>query len=187
MYPGDYDDLTDSMLVELWLKKYPNDREKVKLNEIQEVNKNSQAAVNQNENKKNLNSNFWIFLIIGVVVISIIAKNSGGSNYNNNKSQYSTSSSQYSQPQSNSTAPSDTVAEKLENTLNTVGRVLDAFADASKSNEWVNSSRAYTCSKCNKTIQLNGLFKESTNEFKPTEDFPESSFFGCTHNWKTLK
>jgi len=28
-YPGDYDDLSDTKLVELWLKKYPNDKEKI--------------------------------------------------------------------------------------------------------------------------------------------------------------
>lgn len=29
LYPGDYDDLSDEKLVELWLKKYPNDKEKI--------------------------------------------------------------------------------------------------------------------------------------------------------------
>lgn len=29
LYPGDYDDLSAEKLVELWLKKYPNDREKI--------------------------------------------------------------------------------------------------------------------------------------------------------------
>ena len=26
LYPGDYDDLSDTELVSLWLKKYPNDK-----------------------------------------------------------------------------------------------------------------------------------------------------------------
>lgn len=34
IYPRDYDDLTDEKLVELWLKKYPNDKEKVDLDQI---------------------------------------------------------------------------------------------------------------------------------------------------------
>ena len=29
LYPGDYDDLSDKKLVELWLKKYPNDINKI--------------------------------------------------------------------------------------------------------------------------------------------------------------
>lgn len=32
LYPGDYDDLNDTNLVELWLKKYPNDINKIKIN-----------------------------------------------------------------------------------------------------------------------------------------------------------
>lgn len=31
LYPGDYDDLSDNKLVELWLKKYPKDIEKINL------------------------------------------------------------------------------------------------------------------------------------------------------------
>ena len=31
LYPGDYDDLTDGKLVELWLKKHPKDIDKVDL------------------------------------------------------------------------------------------------------------------------------------------------------------
>lgn len=34
LYPGDYDDLSDNKLVELWLKKYPNDINKVDINQI---------------------------------------------------------------------------------------------------------------------------------------------------------
>ena len=32
MYPGDYNDLSDQALVNLWLKKYPNDRDKIDFN-----------------------------------------------------------------------------------------------------------------------------------------------------------
>jgi hypothetical protein len=38
LYPGDYDDLTDSKLVELWLKKYPKDIDKVDLNKKETIN-----------------------------------------------------------------------------------------------------------------------------------------------------
>lgn len=34
IYPKDYDDLTDEKLVELWLRKYPNDISKVNMNEV---------------------------------------------------------------------------------------------------------------------------------------------------------
>lgn len=33
LYPNDYDDLSDAKLVELWMKKYPNDKEKIKKEE----------------------------------------------------------------------------------------------------------------------------------------------------------
>ena len=61
LYPGDYDDLTDEKLVELWLKKYPNDREKI------EFSSNSDNDVEENHS--------WIKTIFnslfGVVVIWI--------------------------------------------------------------------------------------------------------------------
>jgi hypothetical protein len=38
LYPGDYDDLTDSKLVELWLKKYPKDIDKVDLKKKETIN-----------------------------------------------------------------------------------------------------------------------------------------------------
>lgn len=34
MYPGDYDDLSDEKLVKLWLRKYPDDIEKIQLKSI---------------------------------------------------------------------------------------------------------------------------------------------------------
>jgi len=36
LYPGDYDDLSDQKLVDLWLKKYPKDREKIIFSESKE-------------------------------------------------------------------------------------------------------------------------------------------------------
>ena len=40
-YPGDYDDLMDDELVELWLRKYPEDRNKIKSNSNQEMASNN--------------------------------------------------------------------------------------------------------------------------------------------------
>ena len=38
LYPGDYDDLSDEKLTKLWLKKHPNDIDKVDLNKTESVN-----------------------------------------------------------------------------------------------------------------------------------------------------
>ncbi len=40
-FPGDYDDLIDEELVELWLRKYPEDRNKIKTNSNQEMASNN--------------------------------------------------------------------------------------------------------------------------------------------------
>jgi hypothetical protein len=40
-FPGDYDDLMDDELVELWLRKYPEDRNKIKTNSNQEMASNN--------------------------------------------------------------------------------------------------------------------------------------------------
>ncbi|MHA8092243.1 TM2 domain-containing protein [Aquirufa regiilacus] len=40
-YPGDYDDLMDDELVELWLRKYPEDGNKIKSNSNQEMASNN--------------------------------------------------------------------------------------------------------------------------------------------------
>ncbi len=56
LYPGDYDDLTDEKLVELWLKKYPNDIEKI------DFNKGGKEKVQTTEPSNTTSSNFWGFL-----------------------------------------------------------------------------------------------------------------------------
>jgi hypothetical protein len=108
------------------------------------------------------------------------------SRFNSNSNNSPQPQQQYSRPQPQSSSATDSATVQLDNTLNNVGRIVDAIINASKSSDWVNSLRAYNCTKCNKTVQLNGLYKESTNEFKPTETFPESSIFGCTHHWVKL-
>jgi hypothetical protein len=57
-YPGSYDDLSDDKLIELWLNKYPNDKEHI----IEETN----------------NGNSWLFYLI---IIALIA---GGVYFYNN-------------------------------------------------------------------------------------------------------
>jgi len=44
LYPGDYEDLPDDKLVELWLRKHPNDRGKVDFTEEPEIKSKSRAA-----------------------------------------------------------------------------------------------------------------------------------------------
>ena len=60
LYPGDYDDLSDSKLIELWLKKYPNDINKVDLNQ-------SKVPV------KRKNYTGYVLIII-LLVLAIITK-----------------------------------------------------------------------------------------------------------------
>ncbi len=72
-YPGEYDDLNDEVLVSLWLKKYPEDKGKL---EIYEVDNSTYAA-----EESNSDSNFW-FYVLAVVAVGIgvfFASNSNSS------------------------------------------------------------------------------------------------------------
>ncbi|MBN8837690.1 MAG: hypothetical protein J0I09_10540 [Sphingobacteriia bacterium] len=66
-YPGDYDDLTDAKLVELWLKKYPNDKNKVALNSVA-------SAIPEKKENNNNNSSKYIKYIIIVIILFIAFK-----------------------------------------------------------------------------------------------------------------
>lgn len=72
-YPNDYDDLSDKELVNLWLKKYPKDKNKVNLNSHEE----SKISLKPNGSKsvfsfKNIfKLIFWIgFISIGINVMT---------------------------------------------------------------------------------------------------------------------
>lgn len=60
LYPSDYDDLTDENLVELWIKKFPNDREKIEFSQNHR-NQNAESHVSFGFVKYL----FWIGLIVG--------------------------------------------------------------------------------------------------------------------------
>jgi hypothetical protein len=62
LYPGDYDDLSDEKLVELWLKKYPKDIDKVELKK--ENNTDNDSIIS----KKRITR----FIIKTVIVITIL-------------------------------------------------------------------------------------------------------------------
>jgi hypothetical protein len=64
LYPGDYDDLSDNKLVELWLKKYPNDVEKINLY------KNEKESPIIYPKSKLGGRIFKTVMVLGVVIIS---------------------------------------------------------------------------------------------------------------------
>jgi hypothetical protein len=63
LYPGDYDDLSDEKLVKLWLKKYPNDSDKVSLNISQNYPNQSSASYKSSSFPYGI----LIILIIGIL------------------------------------------------------------------------------------------------------------------------
>ena len=65
MYPGDYDDLSNSNLVELWLRKYPNDRSKI------EFGTSQSSPVNPVSNSSSSSFSGWIFFIIIGIVLAL--------------------------------------------------------------------------------------------------------------------
>ena len=71
IYPGDYDDLTDSKLIELWLKKYPADKEKIEFNTYSSGN-GSGKFIN-------------LILNIGLVLFGMIIVGIGIAYFNNPK------------------------------------------------------------------------------------------------------
>jgi hypothetical protein len=62
-YPGAYDDLTDSQLVNLWLEKYPKDKHF--------INKDDDDDDNEYEDNKSNASNTgsWALIIISIIVL----------------------------------------------------------------------------------------------------------------------
>lgn len=60
LYPGDYNDLTDSELVKLWVKKYPNDIDKIEINKT--------TIIREKESSSESFSFGWIFILIFLVI-----------------------------------------------------------------------------------------------------------------------
>lgn len=70
-YPNDYDDLSDEKLVELWLKKYPEDWSKITFNKtptpLQNINHTSQ---HKNQRSKSSSIVWWIAFVMIVIVLA---------------------------------------------------------------------------------------------------------------------
>lgn len=72
MYPGDYDDLSDGKLVDLWLQKYPSDREKINFNTNDKI---------KSENSEKSTTSFLPVMWISVIAVLIfLVKNFVNSN-----------------------------------------------------------------------------------------------------------
>jgi hypothetical protein len=64
-YPGSYDDLSDNKLIELWFKKFPNDRNKI-------TNPYNNIELSSNENiLKEISS--YLFKWIGIIICFLCA------------------------------------------------------------------------------------------------------------------
>ena len=101
LYPGDYDDLSDSRLVELWLKKYPTDKDKIEL-EPNKLVPASKISNSDTQTKRSNTSYIWLFLILGVIIIGLIKKNGETSSFNSISSSQSNKLSQPPQQENNS-------------------------------------------------------------------------------------
>ncbi|MEI8203907.1 MAG: hypothetical protein WCH34_12885 [Bacteroidota bacterium] len=108
LYPNDYDDLSDEKLVELWLKKYPNDKEKVDLSK--------EDKVQIKEPSNNTSGSFWGFLRT-VIWIALIG---GGIFlfYNSNKNKNYTSTDSTSGTEQSSSV--STVQSSPEEQFNSI-------------------------------------------------------------------
>lgn len=86
LYPGDYDDLTDEKLVELWLKKYPNDREKIEFNKGDKDKVQSLEPSNTTSGSSwgFIRTFFWLGLIGGGVYLFYNYNNNSSNNYTSN-------------------------------------------------------------------------------------------------------
>ena len=63
--PGSYDDLSDDELIQLWLKKFPNDKEKIIWSQPSLIENSDEAAV------KEISSYFlkWIGIVVCVLAV----------------------------------------------------------------------------------------------------------------------
>lgn len=63
--PGSYDDLSDDKLIQLWLKKFPNDKEKIIWSQPSLIENSDEAAV------KEISSYFlkWIGIVVCVLAV----------------------------------------------------------------------------------------------------------------------
>ncbi len=72
-FPGDYDDLTDNKLVELWLCKYPNDSSKIDIGTTINNSISTQQTIAPKESKETDSNNYFVNFIIIVISFTVIA------------------------------------------------------------------------------------------------------------------
>lgn len=70
MYPGDYNDLSDHKLVELWLKKYPKDIDKVELGNPSPI-ENKDLGVSSKKSSSVIKA-IWTGIFLGIILLGII-------------------------------------------------------------------------------------------------------------------
>lgn len=206
-FPGEYDDLSNSKLVELWLKKYPSDIEKVNLDnskgspswvgwfvfimiclgayyviDINFLNKNQSDYEFQNKNQnfsmeRAPDSNVRDYPI---PVDSNVTINNQNYPIENQNSNWDSEDNQPSREE-----PTTQSEDKIDNWINIIGGGIDMINELSKSREFEKRTIVLTCTKCGETIEVWGYYKESTDEFKPLEKLPTKWFH--THRWTRLK
>lgn len=143
LYPGDYDDLIDDKLVELWLKKYPNDRDKIDFSKGD--NDKGQTLEPSNTTSESswgfIKTLFWLGLIGGGIYLF----------YNYNNINYTSISSNNSNPSvENNYSPEVTVDPTIVDTsvFNADPPVQDAAGilmnqSNDNNNQIENSSNSY--------------------------------------------
>jgi len=124
LYPNDYDDLSDEKLVELWLNKYPNDRDKI------DFNKGGKDKVQTTEPSNTTSGSSWGFLRT-IIWIGLIG---GGIYlfYNSNKNKnYTSSDSTSGTDQSSSVSTVQSSPEEQFNSIS-IKKDISEYIDTTK-------------------------------------------------------
>lgn len=91
----------------------------------------------------------------------------------------------YTQNNFNAISEKSEKQENSENWINILKGGINLLNELSKNDDFVRQTLPMICVKCNKTIEVDGYFKESTDEFKPIQDLPTEILH--THKWKLLR
>ena len=117
LYPDDYDDLTDEKLVELWLKKYPSDKDKIEFNKtpmystVLSEKSNDNNKIGSNKDKSG-NVVPWLLFVIIIGIGIWVYNKSNNSSTNNINHNIESSGNTNSQP------PNTNINTPLSNELN---------------------------------------------------------------------
>ena len=174
LYPNDYNDLTDEKLVELWLKKYPNDREKI------DFSKDVKVKGQTTEPSNTTSGSSWGFLktifLLGLIAggIYLFYNSTKNKNYTSNDSISGTeqSSSSNNVSESSNTTPINelenieidpSISDEVDNTpfIQNLGlsedskikikKILsDPNPDPENKNQTAASTENFNCKWCSK-------------------------------------